>query len=212
MGWFGRKSSAPSIDSLKFETHDWTFHGEMEPGQMRLWETADEDAVVLNYFGIPPDLPVARTFTEIFEMYAVGLAAAGGKIVECASVKFAGCDAIRLLFKVPQQPAGLMYQAAVTVPFRDFSFVIKIQCSEQGTTGVREAVLLNQRLKAGEKPNNDQSGKPFPDWNPDAAEFDAMFPTHPVSRVRRLLLEIENSATLAEEIRRLPKFPLPYVC
>jgi hypothetical protein len=41
------------------------------------------------------------------------------------------------------------------------------------------------------------------------SEHDAAFPAHPVSRLRRLLKGIENTAALDEEIRRLPKFRLP---
>jgi hypothetical protein len=103
----------------------------------------------------------------------------------------------------------MMYQAAVTVPFRDFSFVVKIQCPENGTTGMREAILLEKRMRAGEKPNAGNPGEPFVGWNPDALEHDSAFPAHPISRLRRLLKEIESTAALAEEIRELPKFRLP---
>jgi hypothetical protein len=209
MAWFGRKSPTPSIDSLRFGTDGWKFHGEQEPGRTRLWETADGDAVLLHFFGIPPDLPVANTVGEISAMYASGLAAARGKVVECAVSTLAGCDAVRLLLKVPQKPSGMMYQAAVTVPFREFSFVVKIQCPEVGTTGVREAILFEKRMRAGENPNIGKPGEPFPGWNPDAQEHDAAFPAHPVSRLRRLLKGIEGSAALDEGIPQLPKFRLP---
>jgi hypothetical protein len=209
MAWFGRNKPTPSIDSLRFGTDGWTFRGEKEPERTRLWETADGDAVLLHFFGVPPDLPVATTFDVISAMYASGLAAAGGKVVECTISQFAGCDAVRLLLKVPQQPSGRMYQAAVTVPFRDFSFVVKIQCPEVGTTGVREAILFDKRRRAGEEPNFGKPGEPFVGWNPDAPEHDAEFPAHPVSRLRRLLKGIEDSATLDAEIRQLPRFPLP---
>jgi hypothetical protein len=62
--WFGQKKAVPSIDSLKFETTGWMFHGEREPGKVRLWETADRDAVSLHFFAKPPDLPVVKTVAE----------------------------------------------------------------------------------------------------------------------------------------------------
>jgi len=203
------KSATPSIDSLRFETNDWKFHGEKEPGRRRLWETADRDAVLLHFFPIPPNLPVAKSVDEISAMYASGLAAAGGRIVQCAIGELARCDAVHLLLKVPQKPTGMMYQGAVTMPFRDFSFVVKIQCPEHGTTGIREAILFEKRMQAGEKPNLIRPGEPFPGWNPDAAEHDAAFPSHPISRLRRILKGIENSAVLDEQIRVVPKFRLP---
>jgi hypothetical protein len=209
MSWFGRKRATPSIESLRFGTNGWKFHGEKEPGRMRVWETADHDAISLHFFGIPPNLPAAKTVDEISAMYASGLASAGGKVVECSIFELARCDAVRLLLKVPQKPSGMMYQGAVTVPFRDFSFVIKIQCPEQGMSGVREALLLDKRLSAGEKPNFERPGELFPGWDPDAPEHDSTFPTHPVSRLRRILKGIEDSAVLDEQIRRLPSFRLP---
>jgi hypothetical protein len=209
MAWFGRKSSAPSIDSLKFETDGWKFHGEKEPGQMRLWETPDSDAVLLHFFGVPPNLPVTNTVDDISAMYASGLAAGGGKVVECTVGKFAHCDAVRLLLKAPQKPSGMMYQAAVTIPFRDFSFVVKIQSPEHGSTGVREAVLAEKRMAAGEMPDVSGKGPFFRDWNPDAPEYDEQFPTHPVSRVRRILAHVARTASLDQAVASLPKFPLP---
>jgi len=176
---------------------------------MRLWETADHDAVSLHFFGIPPNLPAAKTVDEIFTMYASGLAAAAGKVVECTIDTLARCDAVRLLLKVPQKPSGMMYQGAVTLPFRDFSFVVKIQCSEHGITGVREAILFDKRCRSGEKPNIGRTGEPFPGWNPDAPEHDPAFPSHPISRLRRLLTGLEESAMLDEQIRALPTFLLP---
>lgn len=198
----------PSIDHLRFSTAGWTYHGEPEPGQMRLWETPDHDAGSLYFFGIPPNLPEAATIGELSAMYASGLPAAGGKIVECTVGEFAGCDAVRRLLKVPQKPSGRMYQGAVTVPFRDFSFVVKVQCLERGVTGVRGAILFDQRLRADETPNPGRPGEPFPGWNPDAPEHDAAFPSHPVSRLRRLLKSLGGSAVLDEGVRQLPRFRL----
>jgi len=207
--WFRRKAVTPSIDSLRFDATGWKYHGETEPGRTRLWETPDRDAISLHFFGMPPNLPAATTVEEISAMYASGLASAGGKVVECAIDELAGCDALRLLLKVPQEPSGMMYQGALTVPFRDFSFVIKIQCAEHGITGVREAILFDKRLGAGEEPNFERLGEPFTGWNPDAPEHDEAFPTHPISRLRRLLKVVGDSAVLDEGMSALPKFRLP---
>jgi hypothetical protein len=102
----------------------------------------------------------------------------------------------------------MFYQGAFTLPFRDFSFVVKVQCREAGITGIREAILFDQRRAGGAMPSLDKAGPPFPDWNPDAAEHDAKFPTHPISRLRRLLAHIAQSATMEETVRALPPFPL----
>jgi len=210
VGWFRRKRDVtPTIDSLRFDTTAWNYLGERQPNQMRLWETPDHDAVMLHFFGIPPDLPQVRTVEELSSFYGEGLKRSAAKVVECDFSRVADCPAIRLLIKVPQKPHGMMYQGAFTLPFREFSFVIKIQCSEVGTTGVREAVLLEQRMKAGETPNVSGAGPMFPDWNPDAPEHDKLFPAHPITRLRRLLEHITRTATMDPQVRSLPGFPLP---
>jgi hypothetical protein len=209
MPWFGLGRVRPTIDAIRFASDGWIRHDELESHRLRVWEAPGRDAVELHFFPVPPNLPAAPTVGDIAAVYANGLSPAGGKVVECAVVMFAGCDAVRLIVKVPQQPRGFMYQGAVTLPFRDFSYVFKVQCSEVGTTGIREAVLFERRCRAGEEPDLARPGEPFPDWNPDAAEHDSAFPNHPISRLRHLLAQIERSAVLDDRIRRLPKFPLP---
>ena len=120
-----------------------------------------------------------------------------------------GLQRVQLLLKVPQKAGGFMYQGAVTVPFRDFSFVVRVQCHEYGTTGIREAILFDRQLKAAEKPNLQRPTEPFPGWNPDAPENDQAFPQHPVSRLRPILKRIQDTAVIDEPICQLPKFPLP---
>lgn len=200
---------SPSINSLSFDTSGWKFHGEQQPNQKRLWETPEHDAVILHFFGIAPDIPPIRSMGEMSAFYANGLKPSGGKVVECGLAQLAGCPSIRLIIKVPQKPSGMMYQGVFTIPFRDFSFVIKVQCEESGMTGVREAILFDQRRRSGEMPNLDPAGPFFSNWNPDAPEHDQSFPTHPISRLRRLLARLASTATLDPGVRDLPGFPLP---
>lgn len=208
--WFGRKREVtPTIDSLSFGTSGWKYHGERQPNEMRVWQTPEGDAVSLHFFGIPPNLPAARSIEDIATLYAEGLRASDAKLVECSLTTVADCQCICLLIKVPQRPSGMMYQGVYTLPFRDFSFVVKIQCAEVGATGLREAVLFAQRSKAGGTPNTSGSGPVFSDWDPDAPEHDARFPTHPISRLRRLLAHVQSTATIDGTVRALPGFRLP---
>jgi hypothetical protein len=206
--WRGRKIT-PTIDALSLDASAWTYHGEKQPGQMRLWETPDHDAVSLHFFAKPPDLPAVASMAALAANYAEGLKPARGTVVECILARVAGCPAVRLLIKAPQKPTGMLYQGVFTLPFRDFSFVVKIQCAESGTTGAREAILLDQRMKAGETPNLGGGGPMFPGWNPDAPEHDKQFPTHPISRLRHLLDHVARTATMDAAVRELPSFQLP---
>jgi hypothetical protein len=208
--WFGRKRKVtPTIDSFSFAVSGWKYHGERRPNEMRVWETPEGDAVSLHFFGIPPDIPAADSIEGIAALYAEGLRASGAKVVECSRTTAADCPCVRLVIKAPQQPSGMMYQGMFTLPFRDFSFVVKIQCPEVGETGFREAILLAQRMKAGETPNTSGSGPVLSDWDPDAPEHDTRFPKHPISRLRRLLAHVQSTATIDGAVRALPCFRLP---
>jgi hypothetical protein len=210
MKWFGRKpEAAATIDSFSFDTSGWTYHGEREPNQMRVWETPEGDAVSLHFFGIAPNIPVVASMDELCAFYDGGVKALGAKVVECGLAHVAGCPSVRLIIRVPQRPHGMMYQGVFTVPFRDFSFVVKIQCQENGTTGVRECFLFEDRMQAGETPNISGSGDLFPGWDPDSAEYDQRFPKHPVSRLRRLLEHVVKTAAMDASVGSRARFRLP---
>lgn len=199
----------PSLNAVRFDTTGYESRGEPRPGQVRVWFTPDGDGVGLYYFPVPPDLPVASSVDELREFYASGLERGGGRMVETSVFKFGACAAVRLIFKTPQQPSGMTYVGSVTIPFRDFSFVIKVQCEERGTTGIREAVLLDRRLRAGDVPSVSGGRMELPGWNPDAEEFDSEFPAHPVSRLRKVLRQVCGSLDVEPEVASLPGFHLP---
>ena len=101
-----------------------------------------------------------------------------------------------------------MYTGSLTIPFRDFSYVIKAQCEERGTTGVREAILFDKGRRAGTVTIG-PDGKIGGDWNPDDEQYDADFPQHPLTRLRILLAKFQTTCVIDSAIASLPAFPLP---
>jgi hypothetical protein len=133
----------------------------------------------------------------------------GGRLVEVSVVAAGGGLAVRTILSAPQQPSGRTYIGSLTVPFRDFSFVIKCQCAEGGPTGMKEALLF-ERSRAANEPMQIEGGRfHIPGWNPDDPKHDAEFPDHPVARLRRVLDHLEGSLLVAAEVRQLPGFALP---
>ena len=127
-----------------------------------------------------------------------------------------------MILKLPQSPRGYTYLGSITLPRRDFSLVLKIQCAEESPTGIREAVVLDRLL--GEGGATGPEGFPV-GWlrHPyipsitggvlrslaDDERYDAEFPDHPLARLRRSMREIEESLRLADEVRAAPPFVGP---
>jgi hypothetical protein len=99
-----------------------------------------------------------------------------------------------------RKPHDAIY--ALTLPFRDFSFVPRVECEERGRTGVREAVVLAEFLKVG---SDDMDGWAADLYDPslrteplrnisEDEKYDAKFPDHSLSRVARYVICIPLSS------------------
>ncbi len=91
------------------------------------------------------------------------------------------------------------------------SVIFFLVADEQGHTGVREAVVTTEALRAGVIELDTAAGK-VKHWFKDAYDsnydsrtvrsiaddesYDVRFPDHPLSRIRRFLRQIEASFTL----------------
>jgi hypothetical protein len=202
-------ASPVKIDSLRFDTSGWISNLDRHPARLRVWETAEHDAVSLNYFDSPPELPIPATIDALKYFYAAQLGSdPQSKLVECEFQTIADCPAIRVITRSHQAPSGARYDGILTIPFKDFTYVIKVKSPETGTTGVREAVLTASRMATGEIPNLTGHGPVFEGWNPDAPDFDTAFPAHPISRLRKLLAHIASSALVDDAVRAAQPFGL----
>src|SRR5215831_1104784 len=102
------------------------------------WTDEAGDVLSIHHFDIPPDLAGSLSdLTAIRRQHRRLLGRRGG-IVELESEAVAGFAALRSLLKMRQEPSGMAYVAAFTFPFRDCSFVVKVECRELGMTGVRD--------------------------------------------------------------------------
>lgn len=200
-----------SLSSIRFDTTGYEARGELITGQLRAWYTPEGDGLGLFFFAAPPDMPAgARTADDLRAAHAAEIRPSGGRIVEVSTLPIDGCQAVKVIFKTAQEPSGLTYVGSVTIPFRDFSFVIKIQCEEHSPTGLRETILLNRRLAAGEMPTLDVDGRmQLPGWDPDHESFDAEFPWHPLSRLRKVLGHVAGTVTIDAGVKGLAGFELP---
>ena len=185
-------------------------------GRTRRWRNDVGDQLSLDFFDVPPDLPSPPSNIEpVRALYRQQLGASGG-IVQVDAVVASGVPAVLAVFKFPQSPTGMTYLGAITIPFRDCSFVIKWQCPERGITGVRDTAVF--ALVA--PPLDDETSLPLgwaaDPYDPshhsaivrnrsDDVEWDARFPEHPLSRLRSYLRTVD-SLRLSGRAAHEPKF------
>lgn len=204
----GLGRSAPRLDWIKLVGDDPLF--ERAEGNVQVWRFSDGDGAGAYFFDLEPDLPKTSEFSDFHATLRGAARAAGAALVDFEIVTFAGTPAIRQILRVPQKPSGMTYLGAITLPFAKFSYVLKVQCEERGVTGIREAVLLAEALKNKTVSLSPDSPNPIQgDWDPDAEKFDQRFPTHPLSRLRRHLRQLESCISIDNAALKHARFALP---
>jgi len=211
----------PSLASVTFDASGFHFQGDRDGA--RVWHTPAGDGLGVFYFSLKPDIDAdVRSLERIRQAIRTRLIAAGAAIIEVETTTTDGCLALRQVLKVPQQPHGMTYVGSLLLPFRDFSFVLKVHCQERGTTGIRDAFILDEALRDG-RVTIDPDRKELKGWMHDpydptlhegfhwnlseAPEYDVRFPEHPLSRLRPVLAHLELTLRVTKEVKESP----PYV-
>ncbi len=208
-----------SAESLRFDIRGLRMTN--TGSALREWVTATGDTVGVHFHDGPPELAADPSdVAGVRRYYRERAVADGSGLIEADTLRVAGCQAIRIVCKVPQQPSGMSYLGALVLPFRDFCFVVDVHCIERSTAGVRESTILNHALASGEvtlSEHGDMLGwarDPYGDpqrapvlWNlSDARTHDARFPDHALSRTRALLDRVETTLRLDDRVRTAPGF------
>ena len=197
----------PTIEAISLHSPELHYQGLIEG--KRIWQTAYGDGVGLYFFPIPPDLPQnMKTIDTLKEFYAQQIQGSPAHIVNCERVSIDGVNAVSLILKIPQQPSGMTYIGSLTIPYKQFSYVLKVQCQERGMTGAREAVLFD-KLLGQQLISIDENGNITGEWNPDAPIYDQEFPEHPLSRLRAIIHILLQTTHIDDIVKRQPAFELP---
>jgi len=207
------------LEKVSFDTAGLELEGDRD--NIRVWRDRFGDAVLLYFFPVPPDIEVdPHSLVDLREFYRARCAGGSSVIIEVETICADECNAIRTIVKSPQEPSGMAYVGSIILPFRDFSYVVKVQCEEHGTTGVRDAVVFDRMLASGEVKIT-QAGRlegwmqdPYdPEWvgrlarnRAEDERFDEEFPDHPLSRVRSVLRQAQGTLRVAPEVKAEPKF------
>jgi len=219
----------PDINCVLLDTRGW-HAAEQSPSEV-IWLNSLEycSAVLsLNYFPVKPDIPFALSEVgSLRNSYrAMAIENLGG-LLKADVVDVAGIKSIETLFKfpIPEQSRGLNYIASIILPFAQFSYVIKVQSAELGTTGIRETVLFAKLRPAVEIDQQELKttgatkikGLDKDPYDPtiqytnmpsifEDEQYDAEFPDHPLSKVRRWMKQIKATTSLDASLLNQPRF------
>jgi len=222
------------LDLVTFDTNNLLYS--RDEGNSRVWHSELGEWVSLHYFPLHPDIEADITDADALKRFFWASAAQAG--IGCVEtwplVELDGCRAVRRIIKRAQNPdgRGRIYVGSVTLPFRDFSYVIRVEAAEGGFTGIRESfvtheLLSNDLVKVKPDPSSGEEDvilgpADMEGWTvnviddsipahlqPNVSEdpqYDNQFPKHPLSRVRALLRKIEETLKVDESVKRAPPF------
>ena len=184
----------------------------MEQYDERTWfDPRTGDQVSLTYIGLVPDLPAGLDELPLLRHRLALETAEVGALIEAHVVFIDKVPALYQLLKVPipDQDSGQAFIAAFTVPKATCSAVLRIQCAEGPTTGVREATVFGQvGVDNYVRPHPyapDVAGR-LPWHVADDAQWDGQFPDHPLSRARAWAHRTMATARIDPAFARLPPF------
>ncbi|WP_265430026.1 hypothetical protein [Chryseobacterium sp. YIM B08800] len=215
---FNKKEPQVTINSVSVPDFGWN---KVEENDSRIvWVNPEESTLIsLNFFDIQPDLPTIKNLDFLKDFYRNSISEANGGVVEVSLLTVNNVPSVKTIFKIPQPERGMTYIASVTIPFENCSFVIKIQAAEVGTTGIRDAVVLNKMLMNGEVTvGEDRLENWFEDpYNPnfkngtlmnksEQEKYDTEFPEHPLSVARRAIIDAVRQTVFKPEINEIAGF------
>lgn len=207
-----------TIDSILIPTFGWN---KIENSKfVRKWGNPEQTALLsLNFFSIKPDLPTVKDLDYLRSFYRNSISTVNGGLITVDTLTLYHSPVVKTIFKVSQEEYGMVYIASLTIPFEDYSFVVKIQTVESGITGLRDSVILNKLLESGEVLFENQEIK---NWFSDPYDsdfkqgvlmnksedekYDNEFPDHPLTIARRMINKISKEIILSPELASVASF------
>lgn len=188
-----------NVDSARIPMPGWEFLQQTDDSAT--WRDAEGDVISLNLQ--PPD----QLFPDVGDEGAVRgyarIMTEGQRagLIEAAVSRSDDEKRMTYVYKKLEKPAFKFY-GVIVMPFSKGTWIWMVFAPERGTTGVREALITERLFNSGQltiesykatwaKDPYDPGYRGVPRetlrYRSDAEEFDADFPNHPLSKVRREL-------------------------
>ncbi len=172
-----------------------------------VWFNPVPDLLILEFSPHPIELPADTTDMAGMRAFIEQMVQLnGGAVVAVEHLRYKTIDIVKSIFKYRQTAStrrsadGTVYASLYIIPFAECHYLLKIQCNEYGTPGMREAIvtaqttaIASQKLAAPMQTSSYLS---------DDEQYDSAFPLHPLSRLRSYLRQIEETLKLDEDLCR----------
>lgn len=212
-----RLSKPPtSIDARRaaINSTGWFLDKRASGPECSTWRDSDEDTITLSLGAALPDTITADV--EALRMYCRQVAEdSGAGLVEAGVMLGQLGPAVQMIYKQLEMPA-FTFRGVQIIALPKASLTWSVVAREKGTTGVREAVVTSSLLSQGRlTPELYEESWACDPYDPhyrgverstlryisDDASYDSQFPTHPLSKVRRVLRELSRESDLTEVAR-----------
>jgi hypothetical protein len=187
----------------------WT---EKAPGDgMRYWHDSDGDVIALAVFPEQPSYPFESNETEQRKWCRAQAEAKRAGLIEVRTTPSKIRPSASFVYKLLEMPAYI-YLGQLTASIDGATVVWTVVAREHGTTGVREAVVTTNLMKSGKltldgykqswaqdpyDPTYHGVDRSVLRFMSDDESYDAQFPQHPLSKVRRVLAALPDAAQYA---------------
>ncbi|MFY9940135.1 MAG: hypothetical protein WAK33_24855 [Silvibacterium sp.] len=213
MPWWKRTRPAtqavaadPALRSFRLSLSGWSEQPLSDcKEEGRLWVDAEENAISVGILSAHQITSRAATPGWSLHHWARFFARdSSGGLIEADHVDLPFGPGLRVIYKTLEEMA-YMYYGMLIFPRNDVDIIITVVSKELGTTGVREAVVTKEvfdqgRLDAREyersfardpyDPGYDGVDRSILRFISDDPIYDSRFPDHPLTKVRRLLVEL----------------------
>ncbi|BAV07935.1 hypothetical protein SAMN05421788_103281 [Filimonas lacunae] len=181
----------------------------------RRWRNEEHTkALSLHFFQLSPDLPSIKDVNLLRKYYRRLMIGMNTGIIEVEVVRQRSLPYVKTIVKSKQEGGGILYVGALTFPFKNCSYVVKVEAIETGATGMRETIIADRLMKEGKSAADDWASDPYDSSftegvlmnKAEDAVYDAAFPAHSLTVVREMLALLEKEVSWKPEAEGLPAF------
>lgn len=216
------KKDKISIDLIEIPT--FGFQQISSKRDIKLWNDNNSRELSLHFFKKKPDLPFLDK-ENLITFFRNQVSTNNGAIIEIESFKINDFDIVKtiLKFNIGNNELGLnqiVYLGSLIIPFKNYSFVIKINSFDEGVTGIRESIIFNDLLveKDGDlflvqeswskDPYDSEFKSDFLMNTSELEIYDEKFDEHPLTLIRNKLKMIEKEIKFDHELKNIEKFQI----